>query len=218
MSRIAVWLAAASWAFAALGTAGPAHGAPLAYQESVSGDLPTFAAGPPLALDIGANTVNGRVTFGIGGDFDSFKLSLSTGMTLTSIEVAFAVTKVGVATPAVFIQISDDQGPWFVFPDFLFDFGRDSQTSPVAVVSSHLPVTGPNTLTIENDAALCECRPGNGYFVDYTWTFTVDAAAIPEPAAIMLLGSSLLGMALARRRTASRSDTVRHQPHQSEAG
>lgn len=204
MNSAVLGLGVALAAFSALAVADPAWGASLAYQESVSGDLPTFAAGPPLALDIGANTVSGRLGAGFGppSDFDSFSVSLQAGMILTAIEVAYVTTKIGIATPGTAYQIADDYTPagWFFAPTPLFGFAYSSQTSPVAVVSDKLPRVGADILTIQAEGSFCDCAEGNGWFADYTWTFTVEAAAIPEPSTIAVLAASLIGLAFARRR------------------
>src|SRR5262245_2911376 len=42
--------------------AGAAQAAPIAYQESVSGDLPTLGPLPILNFDVGANTVTGQIS------------------------------------------------------------------------------------------------------------------------------------------------------------
>lgn len=204
MNSAVLGLGVALAAFSALAVADPAWGASLAYQESVSGDLPTFAAGPPLALDIGANTVSGRLGAGFGppSDFDSFSVSLQAGMILTAIEVAFVTTKIGEAVPGAFFQISDDLAPsgWFLSPIPLFGFAHSSQTSPVTVVSDNLPRVGADVLTVQSAVYSCDCMEGNGWFADYTWTFTVEAAAIPEPSTLAVLAASLIGLAFARRR------------------
>ena len=70
------------------------------YDESVSGDLPTFASQSPVfALDKGTNTFTGEITFSnivsIGGDFDSFAFSVPNNSSLVRILIDIALLPLG---------------------------------------------------------------------------------------------------------------------------
>lgn len=186
-----------------------AHAAPLAYDEAVQGDLSNSGPGPLLTLDIGTNTVSGKTgaraflegcCLQSSADFDDFQLSLPAGLTLTAIQVSFVLHNSGAGSPGVAYQIYDDYpaGGWFFAPDPLIGFGFGS--SPVNVVSDKLPRSGPDILAFREEAISCDCTAGEGYDLGYTWTFTVVAAAVPEPATAALFSAALAGVALTRKR------------------
>ena len=119
------------------------HAAPLAYDESVDGDLTHITVQmQTLALDFGVNTVSGSafVTFPASGpaesDSDPIKFSLPTGGLLESITYSFSTEALDGTTT-------------LLFSTSLFELPSDTQlgsqdvdllgTSPVDLFASLLP-------------------------------------------------------------------------------
>jgi len=68
-------------AFAATGAA-----APVAYRESVGGDLEAFGGRPAFVLDLGLNTIGGTLGYDAGAtpDYDNFVFTVPAGTALTA--------------------------------------------------------------------------------------------------------------------------------------
>ncbi|MEC4982636.1 MAG: hypothetical protein SAJ37_13205 [Oscillatoria sp. PMC 1068.18] len=84
--------------FASLSVAvSPTSVAAFSYNETVDGDLPSFARNSPIfALDIGENTFIGEQTFGYNfSDFDSFTFKIPDGTFLESILIDIELLTVG---------------------------------------------------------------------------------------------------------------------------
>jgi hypothetical protein len=191
----------------------PAGATPISYSESDSGDLGQVLPAPTVfALDLGVNTVAGTIHFiideGLNADFDAdvFAFSVPVGLVVTNISYAF-VTGPIVGNPTA-AEVSLLLGEGNAFPPVppLAGSGQTiellTDISPVVMFASQLPLSAgtysifPLFLADRGDLPV-------GWTADYTWSLTVapTAAAVPEPASLVLLGSGLIGAGARRCRT-----------------
>jgi PEP-CTERM motif len=177
---------------------------PIAYDEGVSGDLPTLYPAPLFTLDVGSNTVKGTTHLHPlvdEPDADNFSFVVPVGLHVTDIVYAFQTSLVGGTTNASAHYVFDTGNVVPVFP-FLGTVTLDFfSPSPVHPFGSALPL-GAGTFTVQED----EMAVGpfvSGFTTNYTWTLAVVAdtpTAVPEPATLCLLGTGLVGTWARRRR------------------
>ena len=167
-----------------------ANAVPIAYDESVSGDLAIF--GPQnLALGSGANTVTGTITWSnnasVADDFDSFDFTLSAGQTLTSIVIDIALQSVGSG-------IWNNVGWALNASSFQ---GVAIPSSGLSLFGSALPL-GAGTYSFNQASASGLLATGDWRRAAYTVTMNV--VSVPEPGTIGLLTLGLSVLAFTRRR------------------
>lgn len=169
--------------------------APLAYQESVSGDLPGIGVLPILTLDIGSNTVSGTTGFPVEPplDFDSFAFMIPVGSVLVSASVQL-------------MDVAGNTGD-FVIASWRLYSGSSTADSGTLIELLEASSPGSDALTstplgagLYNFTAL-----GLGVslvsLANYTFTLTLrEAQAIPEPGTLLLAGLALAGLASTRGR------------------
>ena len=199
-------------------TAATSHAEPITYTENVFGDLSSNIPMSPFTLDVGTNTIAGRVFVRakiINGttisfdDHDSFAFSIPEQTKLTLVRYSFSTRL--------------EQGAIAATNSFLL-FPTTSTTAPIldrANFGSAPPDLGgedsafvttlplaPRTYGLLN-VALSTAFVGTeyGWIQDYTWSFTVaNDAPIPEPSTVslVLLAFSGLGAHYWRERGAKR--------------
>ena len=180
-----------------LGICERAQASPIAYQESISGDL---NGSQNFALDIGINTIGGAVCLGDPGqqpfcfDLDSFSASIPADARVTDISLTYVLTAPMPSSVTWLLQ-----GPYFAGPFLMLyaDALTANQPGSHEVSFSNLPSTLTGTLTIQSLPFLIF-----GTTLDYTWRLTVASQApevpVPEPTVMLLYGTGLAAIALRR--------------------
>ena len=156
------------------------------YNESINGDLPvTGSPLPNMALDVGTNTVTGRIgtSNGNGFDFDSFAFTVPAGTQLTSLSVTMLPgpenTAIGVANQ------------WYLFagsPNY--EGGSLLENMYVLAPDTYTFTSTPLAANVYNLSAEGASYGGNPpAFGDYTFSLVVTSlASVPEPGTVIVWG------------------------------
>jgi hypothetical protein len=180
-------------AIASLCYASHVSAAVVIYNETVDGDLPVTGSLPIMALDVGTNTVTGRIgtQTGFPFDFDSFAFSVPSGAQLISGSVAMT------ATPGN--QAVDIANQWYLFTGSSnYEGGSLTEFFYVYAPGSYTFTSTPLLANVYNLSAEGASYSGSPpAFADYTFTFVVTSlAAVPEPATFVVWGLTLVGVAV----------------------
>jgi hypothetical protein len=166
--------------------------APIAYDESVSGDLPD--AGTPLlnnfTLDLGTNTVTGTTSNTPTNEFDSFAFIVPAGM---QVDVA-TVTRGDVSGHVQFVKWSLNQGSDNSGGGTNLGIMTTTTASPLSF-SSAIPA-----ITLPLSAGQYNITAGTSSIGTGTssYTFNMHVVAVPEPTGLALLALAA-GPLLGRR-------------------
>ena len=164
---------------------------PIKYCEAVSGDLPQQPPTSVLPLNVGQNTISGRMSLGVETDFDAFVVSISAADRLVRVTyefVLFAPPEEDVATVSYVLHGGNDfytLGPQFGTAEIDFH----GPTS-VTIFSSALPLA-PGTYGFSPSSG--QSRGLGTWAADYVWTLDVVRAPspTPEPASVLLFAGGL---------------------------
>jgi len=178
----------------ALTVTAAANAGPINYQESVSGDLPTFGSPlPTFTFDVGTNTISGTFGLNTNADFDSFAFVVPAGMRLVSAKVTLAdgpgVGDMSAAGWSLYSGSANAAGGSFL--------ESVSPTSPGVYSFLSTPL-GPQTYNI----AANFFSWGGPSPVSANYVFSFDVVATPEPVSLVVFGGLIVGgagVALRRR-------------------
>ena len=175
-----------------------ASASPIAYDEGISGDLSASLPGTLLAFDVGVNTIKGSILnqpSTLQADFDSFAFSLGVTTHLAGVTYAFDTTPNAGTTVATASYVLDDGNSFQVLPYLSTATINLLGASPVAVFGGALPL-GAGVYGVSADNYTVNGSIPVGWAASYIWSFTVepDAAPVPEPTSILLVGTGGLGL------------------------
>jgi len=182
--------------------------APVQYDESVSGDINWYADPTPFNLELGINTLSGsNSTQPSSGDRDGFLFNIAEGQVLSSITLSYSNVNSDMTDSfwgkTYSIRLDDPFGE-VVADDgwrFLYHSTNPSSVSPspISLFTGALPIGAGLYYFREGELYGSQADPGGSF--DYTITMEItQAASVPIPTTISLLGIGILGLAGVSRR------------------
>lgn len=172
------------------------------YSEGINGDLAGSWENPTDVgqLDLGLNVISGASSF---RDLDGFSFSLLESHKLTNILFIYdsvMLTPRVWGVDAIFRFWENDDDASFLF-NVLEVAGDNPALVPSPILATALPLTnGTNRITLEHTVFGLPAGFFDAFEYNYSFSLLVEPSAVPIPTAAWLFGSSLIGLALARRR------------------
>lgn len=206
------------WALAAAAACTlPAAAAPVVlYSEGVSGDMSDAIGGSgpggPLVMHAGQSQLKGRADSFLnpGGvsvvDLDAYHFGIEAGLVLNSITISYLFgATVGNASATATIGYYDQNGivPPPIFESIAMPFPGSAGTELLFDGTSVLgqAALGSNHVLLVGWSILDSGGVPASLAYDYTVTFDLSAAALPEPATLPVVLLSLAGAAAVARRS-----------------
>jgi len=159
------------------------------YISGVTGDIP---ASVTLlgTLDVGVNTVSGKVRFGTDSLFDKdwFTVNLPIGLKIDSVTLSLSTANIANAGQAGEVIIGDIVAPFFA----------------VSTPQSHTILGSPSSLDfVVEGFSFTPLFPGADWWASASYNWEISVSAIPIPPAVWLFGSGLIGLVGVARRKKS---------------
>jgi len=159
------------------------------YISGIAGDIPAIATSLGT-LDVGLNTVGGKVRFGTDGfvDKDWFTVALPDNLKIDSVTLSLGTGDVSGVEQAGEITIGNIVAPFFA----------------VSGVQDYPILGAPSSLDFIVDGfSFSQPFPGSDWWAGATYEWDISVSAIPIPSAVWFFCSGLLGLiAISRRRKA----------------
>ena len=175
---------------------------PIAYDETVSGDLDGTQS---FALDAGANTFTGSIARDAGNtDSDEFQVTLGSGLAIASVTIEFLRFELTAGTAFEVTPGLDmsQNTPGFVFLGVtpFFDILGAALPETLAIAFAN-PFTPGFPVDAEVFSGASISFGGAAFEIDYVATFNIrEASRLPEPSTVALIGLGLMVLGFTRRR------------------